>query len=158
MLSAPLSYFLSFPLHSHLVTQLKFSEFADDEFSTEVWVTGPLDHDSSAREVEIALEALTGIGDVAVHAELLGGGDEGRVFSVVWPIGVGNVPKLDVNGSGLTPGSDKAAAVAYVNEVLVCSNLRCIFLHVASGWAWLVNCRNPTIMLYCRAKCRRRQT
>lgn len=124
-------------------TQVEFSESdADGGSSTEVWGTGPLAHDSSAREVEAALEALTGIGDVAVHVELLDGGYEGRIFSVVWPVVVGNVPKLNVNGSGLTPGSDEAAAVAYVNEVLVCvaSCVLChllFFIKCQDGVGWL---------------------
>lgn len=86
--------------------------------------TGPLSATNvSAREVEAAIEALSGIGDVAVDVELLDGGDGGRMFTVTWPIGSGNVPALGVNGSGLTPtvhevgGVNSAAAVAYVNEV-----------------------------------------
>lgn len=103
--------------------QLSFSETAlDDEESVEViWVTGPLAHDSPAPEVEAALEALTGIDDVAVDVELLHGGHGGRIFSVVWPMDAGsrNVPQLRVNGSGLTPAGseEEAAAVAFVNEV-----------------------------------------
>lgn len=86
--------------------------------------TGPLAaHNVSAREVEAAVEALSGVGDVTVDVELLDGGDGGRVFTVTWPSGRGNVPALRVNGSGLTPtlgdvgGMPSEAAVAYVNEV-----------------------------------------
>lgn len=86
--------------------------------------TGPLAaRNVSAREMEVAVEALSGVGDVTVDVELLDGGDAGRVFSVKWPSGRGNVPALRVNGSGLTPtlgdvgGMQSKAAVAYVNEV-----------------------------------------
>lgn len=88
--------------------------------------TGPLAaHNVSAREVEAAIEALTGVGDVTVDVELLNGGEGGRVFTVTWPSGRGNVPALRVNGSGLTPtlddvgGVPSEAAAAYVNEVSV---------------------------------------
>lgn len=103
--------------------QLSFSDSAsDDEDSVEdIWATGPLAHDSPAPEVEAALEALTGIDDVAVDVELLHGGHGGRIFSVVWPVGASsrNVPQLRVNGSGLTPAGseEEAAAIAFVNEV-----------------------------------------
>lgn len=86
--------------------------------------TGPLAaHNVSAREVEAAIEALSGAGDVTVQVELLDGGDGGRVFTVTWPVGRSNVPALRVNGSALTPtvgdvgGVVLEAAVAYVNEV-----------------------------------------
>lgn len=90
---------------------------------SEVWATGPLPHDASAREMEGALEALQGVGDVTVGVELLHGGDGGRVFSVMWPEGSGNVPTLRIDGSGLTPAAEttgdksRQASVAYVNEV-----------------------------------------
>lgn len=87
-------------------------------------LTGPLAaHNVSAREVEAAVEALSGVGDVTVDVELLDGGDGGRMFTVTWPSGRGNVPALRVNGLGLTPtsgdvgGVPSGAAVAYVNEV-----------------------------------------
>lgn len=83
--------------------------------------TGPLAYDVSAREVEVAIEALSGVGDVTVGVELLDGGDRGRIFTVAWPAIRGNIPLLRVNGSGLTPTADEAgeseAAVAYVNMV-----------------------------------------
>lgn len=93
--------------------------FSRDE---RVETTGPLEHDSTAREVEAALEALVGVGDISVDVELLYGGDGGRVFSVVWPTGAGNMPVLRVNGSRLTPAETTGdgsieAVVAYVNEV-----------------------------------------
>lgn len=72
-------------------------------------------------QVEAAIEALTGVGDVTVDVELLDEGDGGRVFTVAWPTWRGDVPLLRVNGSGLTPAADAVgaseAAVAYVNEV-----------------------------------------
>lgn len=86
--------------------------------------TGPLSHDAPAWEVEAALEALDLIDDVSVDVELLDEGDRGRIFSVSWPLGVGNIPPLRVNGSGLEPGAgfvsngtSSSRAVAYVNEV-----------------------------------------
>lgn len=83
--------------------------------------TGPISHDASAREFEAALEALPDVGDLVVDVELLHGGDDGRVFTVSWPIERGNVPILRVNGSGLTPSADdvgvSGASVAYVTEV-----------------------------------------
>lgn len=72
-------------------------------------------------QVEAAIEALIGVGDVTVDVELFDGGDGGRVFTVAWPTWRGDVPMLRVNGSGLTPTADAVgapeAAVAYVNEV-----------------------------------------
>lgn len=82
-------------------------------YGAEAEFTGPLNHDVSARELEIALEALPGIDDVTVGVELLDGGDSGRIFTVVWPAGTGNVRGLYANGTGLTP----AASMVYVNEV-----------------------------------------
>lgn len=83
--------------------------------------TGPISHDASAREFEAALEALPDVGDISVDVKLLNGGDDGRVFTVSWPIERGNVPILRVNGSGLTPSADdvgvSGAPVAYVIEV-----------------------------------------
>lgn len=83
--------------------------------------TGPIYHNASAREFEAALEALPDVGDIVVDVELLHGGDDGRVFTVSWPVERGNVPILRVDGSGLTPSADdvgvSGASVAYVNEV-----------------------------------------
>ena len=83
--------------------------------------TGPISHDASAHEVQAALEALSGVGDVVVTVELLNGGESGRIFTMSWPAERGNVPLLHVNGSGLTPTTDDVgipgAAMAYINEV-----------------------------------------
>lgn len=89
--------------------------------------TGPLSHDVSALELETALEALAGIGEITVDVELLDGGERGRIFTVMWPTTSGNVPSLQVNGSQLTPsvadvGASEAAS-AYVTEV----GARCLF-------------------------------
>lgn len=95
--------------------------FGEDEIGGYAQSTGPLSYDVSAREVEVAVEALSGVGDVTVGVKLLDGGDRGRIFTVTWPASRGNVPLLRVNGSGLTPTAEEAgeseAAVAYVNEV-----------------------------------------
>lgn len=97
-----------------IATNIGFNE-AGAEF------TGALSYDISARELEAAIEALVGVGDVTVDVELLHGGDGGRIFSVEWPVDQGNVPMLRVNGSGLTPTIGDVgvseAAIAYVNEV-----------------------------------------
>ena len=85
--------------------------------------TGPLTAQNvSAREVEAAIEALSGVGDVTVDVELLDGGEGGRVFTVTWPRDRGNVPALRADGSGLTPtlddvGDISEAAMAFVDEV-----------------------------------------
>lgn len=86
--------------------------------------TGPLAAQNvSAREVEAAVEAMSGVGDVAVDVELLDGGDGGRIFTVTWPRVRGNVPVLGVDGLGLTPtssgvgGALPEAAMAFVNQV-----------------------------------------
>lgn len=86
--------------------------------------TGPLvAHNVSAREVEAAVEAMSGVGDVSVDVELMDGGDGGRIFTVTWPQGRGNVPALGVNGAGLTPtlsdvgGVASEAAMAFVDQV-----------------------------------------
>lgn len=95
--------------------------FGVEEVEGNTGSTGPLPYDVSAREVEVAIEALSGVGDVTVDVELLDGGDRGRIFTVAWPASRGNIPLLRVNGSGLTPTADDTgeseAAVAYVNEV-----------------------------------------
>lgn len=95
--------------------------FGVEEFEGNIESTGPLPYDVSAREVEVAIEALSSVGDVSVDVELLDGGDRGRMFIVSWPASRGNMPLLHVNGSGLTPTADETgeseAAVAYVNEV-----------------------------------------
>lgn len=86
--------------------------------------TGPLAaHNVSAREVEAAVEAMSGVGDVAVDVELLDGGEGGRVFTVTWPQSRGNVPALQLDGAGLTPtladvgGVASEAATAFVDQV-----------------------------------------
>lgn len=95
--------------------------FGVEEVESNTESTGPLPYDVSAREVEVAIGALSGVGDVTVDVELLDGGDRGRIFTVAWPASRGNIPLLRVNGSGLTPTADETgefeAAVAYVNEV-----------------------------------------
>lgn len=105
------------------VFDVSFSNEGAEEGATEEF-TGPLAaRNVSARELEAAVEALSGVGDVTVDVELLNGGDAGRVFSVTWPSSRGNVPALRVDGSGLTPtlgdvgGVPSEVAVAYVNEV-----------------------------------------
>lgn len=98
--------------------EIEFNEAGNEEGAK---LTGPLSYDVSAREVEVAIEALDGVGDVSVKVELLDDGRSGRVFTVTWPTTRGNVPMLRVNESGLTPTSDDIqasnAALAYVNEV-----------------------------------------
>ncbi len=85
--------------------------------------TGPLAAQNvSVREVEAAVEALSGVGNVTVDIELLEGGERGRVFTVTWPQGRGNVPALRANGLGLTPtssdvGDVSEAAAVFVDEV-----------------------------------------
>lgn len=85
--------------------------------------TGPLAAQNvSVREVEAAVEALSGVGNVTIDVELLEGGEGGRVFTVTWPPGRGNVPALRANGLGLTPtssdvGDASEVAAAYVDEV-----------------------------------------
>lgn len=100
--------------------ELKFSEDGD---GSQDQSTGPLNHDSTARELEIAIEALDNVRDVSVNLELLHGGDGGRVFSIIWPRGAGDIAKLRVNGTGLLPRPGytnmevSAGTLAYVNEV-----------------------------------------
>lgn len=96
--------------------------------------TGPLAaHNVSAREVEAAVEAMSGVGDVTVDIELLDGGDGGRIFTVTWPQSRGDVPALQVDGSGLTPtlsdvgGATSEAAMALLEEVR-------FSFHVVVGW------------------------
>lgn len=99
--------------------------------------TGPLAaHNVSAREVEAAVEAMSGVGDVIVDVELLDGGDGGRKFTVTWPQSQGNVPALQVDRLGLTPtltdvgGAASEAATAFVDQVryfVASSGGACIF-------------------------------
>lgn len=97
--------------------------FLKDGHGSQVQSTGPLNHDVTARELEIALEALDNIGDVSVDVELLNGGDGGRVFSIIWPQGAGDIAKLRVNGTGLSPRPSSTnmevsnGPLAYVIEV-----------------------------------------
>lgn len=101
--------------------EISFTGAAADDMEES---TGPLAaHNVSAREVEAAVEAMSGVGDVTVDVELLDGGDGGRIFTVTWPPSRGDVPALRVDGLGLTPTSSDVggvrseAAMAFVNQV-----------------------------------------
>lgn len=105
--------------------EISFTDPAADDGEQES--TGPLGvHNVSAREVEAAVEAMSGVGDVTVDVELLEGGDGGRIFTVTWPQSRGDVPALKVDGLGLTPelsdvgGAPSEAAMAFVNQVGFC--------------------------------------